>query len=216
MPVFVEGLIFDLDGTLIDSRQDIVAAVNHALEGLRLSPLEARVVAAYVGDGVEQLMGRCLSHFDRTDLAEEAGIRFKEHYRAHMLDNTRLYSGVTDMLASFRAKRMAVITNKPEAFTLQILEGLGIRHYFSCVLGGDSMAVRKPDPAPVIKILDGWQLNSSQVVVVGDSRNDIEAGKKSGALTCAVTYGFKSRDELAGSGADWTIDRMEQLGECVY
>ena len=215
MPKLVQGLIFDLDGTLIDSRADIVDAVNHSLQALHLGLLDAQQISQYVGDGVRNLISRSLAHFDRQDLLAEGIACFKKVYGEHLLDNTRLYPGVAEILESFKAKPMAVITNKPEDFSLHILEGLKIRSYFNCILGGDSLAAKKPDPGPLLRVLARWGLDPSQVVVVGDSSNDIEAGKKAGTWTCAVTYGFKTHEELQALAPDWLIANISEIRDYV-
>ena len=215
MPRFIQGLIFDLDGTLIDSRADIVGSVNHALEKLGLRELPSHVISSYVGDGVRNLLTDCLSHFSRPDLLESGTTLFRQHYGVHLLDHTRLYPGVSDVLRWLHPKLKAVVTNKPEGFTIQILQGLGIRSYFDQVLGGDSLPVKKPSPEPIFKVLQSWNFAPSDVLVLGDSANDMQAGKKARTLTCAVTYGFRSRTELESSRPDWIIDSITQLKDLV-
>ncbi len=207
----VQGFIFDLDGTLIDSREDLVLSVNHALKTLGQAELPGDTIAGYVGDGVRNLLTSCLAHSDRQDLLDRAILLFQGHYGEHLLDHTRLYAGVMDILKWLQGKKMAVVTNKPEGFTLRILEGLGIRCYFDPVLGGDSTPFKKPNPEPILKVLQQWKIDAGETLVVGDSPNDIVAGKKSQTLTCGLTQGFRSRKEIQDSNPDWTIDSISEI-----
>ena len=215
MKKFVKGLIFDLDGTLIDSRRDILESVNITLVAMGLAALPPEQIAGYVGDGIKNLVGSCLAQFGREDLLDSGVAQLKHCYGQHLLDHTRPFPGVMEVLDGFISKRMAVISNKPANFTNQILDALGMQKYFSCVLGGDSLPVKKPDPLPVKKVLEEWKAQPSEVVIVGDSLHDIEAGKKAGILTCAVTYGFKSPEQMRQSGADWVIDALPELRDKV-
>ncbi len=215
MRTSIEGIIFDLDGTLIDSRRDIAAGVNHALAVLGHGPLSEEQIGRYVGDGIHDLLACCLKHFSAESLAEKGVPVFKEHYRRHLLDATRLCDGVEDLLRHFSSKKMAVISNKPEAFTLRILEELGIRRYFGPVLGGDSLPLKKPDPAPLIKVLGEWRLEPDQALMVGDSANDMRPAKKIGMRTCGVTYGFKDETHVRACEPDWVVARLLDLKDIV-
>jgi len=146
---------FDLDGTLIDSREDLVTSINLTLAGMGRGPLAGDTVAGFVGEGVSKLIERTLAaSLGRAPAAEEvtSGVGvFRRHYRLHLLEQTRPYPQVAETLSHFQALPMAVVTNKPSDFTLEILEGLGLRRHFQAVLGGDSLPQRKPRPEPLLE-----------------------------------------------------------------
>jgi len=206
----VELLIFDLDGTLADTRADLTAAVNSALERLELRPLSVEQVCRFVGDGVQVLLGRALGPAHRELL--DAGVQlFREYYAEHLLDSTRLYPGVQDTLEHFRRKRKAIITNKPLQFTERILRGLQIDRHFEVVLGGDSTVERKPHPEPAQKVLTITGIAARRGVVVGDSPADIEMARRAGLYSVAVTYGLRSADELKATAPDLLLDDLRAL-----
>ena len=206
----VELLIFDLDGTLADTRADLTAAVNSALERLGLRPLSVEQVCRFVGDGVQVLLCRALGPAHRELL--DAGVQlFREYYAEHLLDSTRLYPGVQDTLEHFRRKRKAIITNKPLQFTERILRGLQIDRHFEVVLGGDSTVERKPHPEPAQKVLTITGVAARRGVVVGDSPADIEMARRAGLYSVAVTYGLRSADELKATAPDLLLDSLPEL-----
>jgi phosphoglycolate phosphatase len=208
--------IFDLDGTLVDSRADLTNAVNFCRADLGLPPLPPEVVEKYVGEGAVQLLERALGpeHHDR--VATALGL-FRGYYGEHLLDSTRPYPGVARLLEELRERgaRAAVASNKPEAFSRAILEGLGLAPSFSLILGGDTLPVRKPDPAPVHQILRELAVEASQALLVGDSHVDIETARQSGIPVCAVTYGFESRETLLALGPDFLADEPAQVLEAA-
>jgi phosphoglycolate phosphatase len=183
-------LIFDLDGTLIDSKKDLVLSVNAVREWMKLKPLPADIVSSYVGRGVTVLMRRSLG-----DAATEANVKkatdfFLEYYRKHMLDNTVLYDGVLEALEELHGREMTVLTNKPVVFSRAILNGLGVDHFFSFVYGGNSFAQKKPDPIGVFKLMRDLRVGADQTMIVGDSDTDVLTGRNAGVWTCGVTYGL--------------------------
>lgn len=203
-------IIFDLDGTLIDSKKDIAQATNHTLGVLGLPVLEEEIIYGYVGEGVKKLLAQCLGRNDH-DLLENAWQIFCTHYHQHLLDNTVLFPGVEETLRYLGFLDKIIISNKPDQFCLPILEGLSILPYFRMVLGGDSLPSRKPDPASIYPVIQKFALRPEQVMIVGDSGIDIECGKRAGIYTCGVTYGFRSREELERAQADFLIDHFEGL-----
>lgn len=210
----VDLVIFDLDGTLVDSRQDLSASVNHALGRLGLPPLSLETVAGFVGDGVGPLLARALTAArGAADEAEvEAGLRaFREHYALHLLDATRPYAGVPEALQALGRKAMAVATNKPQGYALAILEGLGLHHHFRLVLGGDSTPHKKPHPAQAEAILAAVGLPPAAALMVGDSPQDVAMARAAGCGACAVTYGLRSREELAAAAPDFLLDDLRDL-----
>ncbi len=208
-------LIFDLDGTLADTRADLMAAINHALERLDLHPLSMAQVCRYVGDGVQTLFTRALgpAHLD----VLKAAVRFfREYYAVHLLDETHLYPGVQETLEHFQDKHKAIVTNKPLDFTLRMLEGLGIEKHFAIVLGGDSTVERKPHPEPARRVLHATGMRPGLAVVVGDSAVDIEMAKRAGLYSVGVTYGLQPVEELRAAGPDLLIDDFRDLRKHLF
>jgi len=207
--------IFDLDGTLIDSRADITRSVNLALVQMKLSPIRPARIAEFVGNGVQVLIQRALRESTRgepkSSLVESTVTKYLEAYEAHLLDSTDLYAGVREALHSLRWANRAVITNKPERFSRRILEALGVADCFCAILGGDSTPLRKPDPAPLQLVMAQCGVTPRQTVMVGDSMVDIQAGKAAGAFTCGIAGGFRPRAELEAAGCDVIVDGLAGL-----
>lgn len=206
----VDLLIFDLDGTLADTRADLTAAVNDALRRLTISPLSMERVCEYVGDGVHTLLRRALGpeHLDVVD----TGVRFfREYYAVHLLDQTHLYPDVRQTLEHFGGKRKAIVTNKPLDFTQRILKGLEIDSYFELVLGGDSTVERKPHPEPARKVLRSTGVAARLAAVIGDSPADIEMAKHAGIYSVGVTYGLRSTAVLQAAGPDLLLHDLREL-----
>jgi phosphoglycolate phosphatase len=203
-------LVFDLDGTLVDSKEDLANAVNVALESFDLPPLPHPVVYSYVGDGATMLMRRALPP-ERDDLLPELLDRFLSYYRRHLLDTTRAYPGVVGALRKWSGiYRMAVLTNKGMDMTSEILSGLSLDGYFFEVRGGDSFDTKKPDPEGLIHILREAGVGARETVMVGDSTNDVLAGRAAGTVTCGVTYGLGAHG-FTGHPPDFTVDRFPDL-----
>lgn len=223
-------LIFDLDGTLIDSRADLVASVNLALTALGRAPLPEEEVGRYVGDGAAMLMQRALGLAPSPDpqrtpptppvlappaaeLAARALELFLEFYAAHKLDHTRLYPGVEESLHTLHAAgaRMAVLTNKPVRPSQEIVARLGIAPLFGAVLGGNSFAQKKPDPVGIHALLEQYGVEPRACVMVGDSAVDVRCGRAAGVWTAGVSYGF-APESLRAQPPDWMADSFPQLG----
>ncbi|MGQ0645822.1 MAG: phosphoglycolate phosphatase [Elusimicrobiota bacterium] len=204
--------MFDLDGTLADTREDIAASVNEALRRLGRPPRDVAEIKGFIGDGFRSLMKRALGAEDEA-LADRALEIFSPHYLAHCADRSALYPGVSATLERLSGRALAVVTNKPEAHSRAILKALGLEKFFPVVLGGDSLPVRKPDPGPLREALRRLGVPAEAALMVGDSANDIRAAKAAGVSVCAVTYGYRPREELAG--ADMILDRIEDLAETV-
>lgn len=218
-----EAFIFDLDGTLVDSCRDIALAANFTRRHFGLSELPVPVVRGYVGDGVALLLQRALGHDAASGLTGERGLPvtperlaegqavFADHYGRHLLDNTRLYPGVLDVLRHFRRFPLHVATNKPRAFTDRILGGLHLDGAFRRVVGGDEAPARKPDPAHLRACLAGLDVAPERVAVVGDSPNDVNAARALGALSVACSYGLVAPGVLKASRPDLTIAAIGEL-----
>jgi phosphoglycolate phosphatase len=212
-------LLFDLDGTLVDSRRDLVTSVNLTLMEMGRALLDDFLVASFVGEGVFKLIERALAaalNHAPSEGEVGAGVEvFRSHYGKHLLDHTLPYPEVAETLTYFRGLPMAVVTNKPTEFSLAVLEGLGLSGHFKAVLGGDSLPERKPSPVPLLAAAELCEVPIGRCLMVGDSRVDVLAGKAAGATTCGYTAGFRGRAELEKAGADFLIERFGELREVV-
>ena len=192
----IKLLVFDLDGTLIDSRLDLIHSVNAMLRHLDRPELPGDVVASYVGDGAPMLVRRALGDPDDQALLDRGLQYFLEYYRDHKLDYTHLYDGVKETLAAIRQsqnghpRRMAVLTNKPVNPSRAIVEALGVAEFFTSVYGGNSFPTKKPDPLGLLTILRETNSAPEESVMIGDSSIDIVTGRNANLWTCGVTYGF--------------------------
>jgi len=203
-------LVFDLDGTLVDSKEDLANAVNVALESFELPPLPHPMIYSYVGDGATTLIRRALPP-EKAEFLPEVLDRFLAYYRRHLLDTTRAYPGVVGALRKWTGLyRMAVLTNKGVAMTREILSGLSLDGYFFDVRGGDSFVTKKPDPEGLLHILREAGVEAREAIMIGDSRNDVLAGKAAGTVTCGVTYGLAAAG-FAEHPPDFTVDRFPDL-----
>ena len=188
----IDLLIFDLDGTLIESKWDIAASVNLALEELGLPQRPEEEIFGFVGDGVKKLLRLAVGEDNRVSF-EEALRVFRRNYLAHCLDRTIFYPGVEKTLSHFSDKRKAVATNKSIEYTNVILQGLGPQH-FQIVVGGDNGFGLKPEPGMLLHIMERLNVPRERAVLVGDSTNDINGGHNAGIRGCAVGYGLGPRE----------------------
>lgn len=208
----VRVLIFDLDGTLIDSKLDLTLAVNAMLEHMRCKPLEPETIYGLVGNGAQALVRRALGE-GCTDADVDAGLSyFLSYYRAHMLDNTMTYAGVREGLAMLAQYPMAVLTNKPANFSRAILDGLGLSEYFRVVYGGNSFEKKKPDPSGVRKILGDLRATKDEAMLVGDSGVDVKTARNAGIWSCGVSYGIGTHT-LGTHPPDIMVDSLTELAE---
>src|SRR5437762_10149710 len=180
-------LIFDLDGTLVDSKKDLTASVNYIRHQFDLPILTEGEIARFIGNGALMLIRRALG-----DQATEANVQtalqmFLSYYRAHMLDSTRLYPGVRETLDRLKDCKLAVLTNKPIHFSCAMLDGLGIYRHFTSVYGGNSFERKKPDPMGIYRILSDTNGQREATWMIGDSAVDVCTGKNAGVTTCGVT-----------------------------
>jgi phosphoglycolate phosphatase len=209
-------LIFDLDGTLIDSRLDLAQAVNAARGHMGLPPLENDLVCSYVGNGAPVLIRRALGERASEAEVQQALDFFLDYYRGHALDYTTLYPGVRDSLDRLRAagKRMAVLTNKPTKVSRAIVDGLGVGVQFFRVYGGDSFAFKKPHPIGVETLVREAGMARERTMMVGDSSVDIQTARNAGVKSCGLTYGFQP-ESLSDPPPDLLFDRMEMLADWI-
>jgi phosphoglycolate phosphatase len=208
-------LLFDLDGTLVDSRADLATSVNLMLVELGRERLPASRVLTFVGEGARLLVERALAATQaqpplpqETDSALQVFLR---HYGQHLLDETHAYSEVEETLYALKCLPKAVVTNKPYDLTVALLEGLGLRSHFNAVFGGDSLPERKPSPMMLLEAARMCGVPPSGCLMVGDTKFDVVAGRAAGMKTCGYTLGFRGRTELAEAGADFLIERFGEL-----
>lgn len=188
----VRALIFDLDGTLIDSKLDLALAVNATLAELGRPPLAHDQIFSYVGQGAPILIARALGEGASEEECRSGLEFFIKHYSAHKLDHTTLYPGVREALDALQGMPMAVYTNKPVRVSRSIIQGLGVGEHFRVVYGGNSFERKKPDPMGVESILREFGAAPPQVMIVGDSEVDVQTARNAGTWVCGVTYGFGS------------------------
>jgi phosphoglycolate phosphatase len=207
----IKLLIFDLDGTLVDTSQDIANAINYAIEPFGVRQLSNEEIKSMVGSGITKLLQSLLpfEKIPQQNRREEVVQRFLEHYSEHLLDNTRAYPNVKETLSKLGNYKKAVVSNKREAFSKRILEGLGLLEFFDLVLGSDSVPEKKPSPVPIFEVLKRLRISRDEAVIIGDSNFDIEAGKAAEIKIIAVTYGYREREAL--KDADFMIDNFEEL-----
>jgi len=212
-------LIFDLDGTLIDSQMDLANSVNAMLRHFGRQELSREVIAGYIGDGAPMLVRRALGDPDDGHYMHEALDFFLHYYREHKLDNTTLYPGIREALEAVRwaenggrrmERRFAVLSNKPVRPSTQILEGLGVRDLFVQVYGGNSFATKKPDPQGANAILQETNVRPEETIIIGDSEIDVITARNAGIWSCGVNYGFRP-DTLKLVPPDVVIDHPREL-----
>jgi phosphoglycolate phosphatase len=204
-----------LDGTLIDSSRDLIEATVHSLKRLGLEPPPDEVILGFVGGGARGLLQGSMGQAATAERLQDGLEIFLSYYGEHLLDNTQPYPGVREVLEHFSSKRLAVVTNKPEAFSRTILEGLDLARYFHPILGFESVERKKPHPEGLLRVLDEWGLEASEAVMVGDSPHDILAGRAAGMATVACAYGFKPLEEIAAAKPDHIIQDIGQLKDLI-
>ncbi len=206
----VEILIFDFDGTLVSSGEDLVAAVNHTLCALSLPERPEKEILGFIGDGVDTLIGRSLGGEQMHRHAEAMAI-FSPYYETHMLDRTRLYPGVVNVLEHFADKKKLIVTNKRHAFTVKIARQLGILSYFNEVFGRDSHRHVKPDPRLLTSILEKYGVSADRAAMIGDGTTDLIMAKGAGVRSCAHLAGLTDPDLLRAHGPDFTYENIEEI-----
>jgi phosphoglycolate phosphatase len=203
-------IFYDLDGTIIDTRKDIARAANYMREQMGLIPLEEKTVERYVGRGLQYLIEGCLETKDQK--AVDKGAKFyRRHYEEHMLDHSRVYPGVVEVLEHFKDRSQAVVTNKPNPFTDDMLEALKIRPYFSYVIAGSSEYPKKPNPAAIHALMKKTQSTASEALFIGDSLIDIQTCRNAGIRIAVLTHGFNDEDTLKLGCPDYLFSDFIEL-----
>jgi 2-phosphoglycolate phosphatase len=211
----VSGVVFDLDGTLIDSRRDIAEAANHALQKSGLAALPHAELESYVGDGAPLLMARAARLDVEAEETRAMVADFLDYYTAHPLDHTSLMPGALAALDALGHYALGVCTNKPRRTSLAVLQGLALAQRFKGVVAGDDLPTRKPDPAMVREAARQLGVPVEQVVMVGDGPQDVLAGRSAGAFTVGVRGGIQAFARLAASEPDAIIDTLAELPDVI-
>lgn len=207
-PMSIKLVIFDLDGTLVNSIKDITNAINYAIKPIGIHPKTVEEVGALVGEGITRVIESILGD-NGLSYRDEAVARFLEFYSEHIADYTMEYPGVRETLKDLNEYKKAVISNKREGLSVKVLEKLGLIKHFEMVLGSDSTGEKKPSPVPVNHVLSTLGIKPQEAVMVGDSNLDIEAGKGAGVTTIGVTYGYRERSYL--TDADFIINDIKEI-----
>ena len=205
-------IVYDFDGTLVDTLFDIADSVNLTLSEIGLPQLPRGTIRKYVGRGVERLMSQTLQGSFFTDIPKAVSL-FKKHYSENLAHHTDFYPYGREILQHFKNKNQAICSNKPEGFIHRILESLNGLHYFDMVIGGDSMNSKKPNPEGLNFILQRLNISADEALLVGDSPVDIETGRRAGVYTCIVNFGLGFPDEIAAAHPDCLIDSLSELKE---
>jgi phosphoglycolate phosphatase len=209
-------VVFDFDGTLADTWRDIASALNQTLVRAGLEPVEGPDVRFWIGDGALKLLERAVPEAYRTNQKlEELFEIFRECYDRCCLDTTEAYSGIGECLEALAGATLAVASNKPARFLNRILEGLGLKGHFQVVLGGDTLDVRKPDPAIVRHLIGAMDGEPREVWFIGDSAIDVQTGREAGARTIGCAWGLRGRDELREARCDFLVEDPRDIPPIV-
>ena len=205
-------IVFDLDGTLVDSKLDLVLAVNAARADTGMAPLEPELIYSYVGNGAPTLIRRSLGPRASQQQADRALEFFYEYYRDHMLDNTTLYPRVQETVDSLldSGRNLAVLTNKPVRFSTLMIERLGLAAHFRRVYGGNSFKAKKPDPYGLNLLMEEMGAAKARTLMVGDSAVDVRTARNAGVASCGVTYGLQP-ETLVAEPPEILLDDIGEL-----
>ncbi len=206
----IRAFLFDLDGTLIDSKLDLVNSVNFMLREMKRQELPLETVAGYIGHGAPRLVADALGPA-AGDADRQKGLQiFLTHYETHSLEQTRVYPGVVEGLRALQGQPMAVLTNKPTSMSVEILRAFGLMKFFQAVYGGDSFASKKPDPMGAQAALEHLKVAPSEAAMVGDSDVDMQTARNAGTLAIGVNYGFGQHDRNAHP-ADLYVNSLQEI-----
>ncbi len=204
-------LIFDLDGTLIDSRQDIVLSVNRAFLKNGFPEMEHALIGGEIGRGSEYLFRRLLGGDTSTEVIQSLSSRFREYYWRHLVDHTYVYPGVRETLAYYAETPKVIVTNKTQVLADRIVDELRLRENFEAVFGFEAFSTQKPDSGPVSEVCRRWKIETRDAIMIGDSVFDLMAGKAAGARTVGALYGFTQAEVLKRYEPDDCVESADQL-----
>lgn len=206
----IRAFLFDLDGTLIDSKLDLVNSVNFMLREMKRGELPLETVAGYIGHGAPRLVADALGP-GAVDADRQQGLEiFLAHYERHSLEETRVYPGVVEGLQALQSRPMAVLTNKPTKMSVDILSAFGLMKFFRAVYGGDSFARKKPDPMGAQAALEHLEVSPREAAMAGDSDVDMQTARNAGTLAIGVNYGFGQHDRNANP-ADLYVNSLQEI-----
>lgn len=216
-------LLFDLDGTLVDSAPDLAVALNKTLKELKRDEFSLDTIRTWVGNGAKVLVDRGLSGSSTidadldTDLADKALSLFLAHYREYICVDTAFYAGVKEGLITFKEAgfSLGIITNKPEALIQPILSGLGGDNIFELLIGADTLAEKKPHPLPLLHAAEHFNVTIDECLMVGDSKNDILAAKAAKMESVGLTYGYNYGEDIADNNPEWCFDTFAELTAAI-
>jgi len=211
---YIDLIIFDLDGTVVDSRKDLANAVNFALKKIGLKEKPVSEISSYIGTGLEDLIRKSIGRKQKVPFPKVLSA-FEEYYRGHYMDNTVLYPNVREVLQYFKNKRKAIVTNKKYEFTLLTLKDLGIYDYFEDIVAGDDISCMKPSSCPLDLSMYRLNARKEETMIVGDMDIDIIAGKRAGIATCGVTYGIGKKEDIVRAKPDFIIEDMVELKKII-
>lgn len=211
----VDLMIFDFDGTLVNTGTDLTAAVNYTLRQLGGEQKSEEEITAFVGDGVSKLIERALGKNNLHHYSKAIKI-FSNYYGDHLLDNTVLHPGVKEVLNNFQHKQKVILTNKRYSFTRAIAGGLKIEEFFAEIIGDGSTPYRKPDKRLIDYLLPRYNCSRGKTVIIGDGINDINLAKNSGILSCIYLNGLGKREELIAAGADCYCETLLEINSLFY
>jgi len=210
-------VIFDFDGTLADTWRDLATALNRTLADAGLGPVEGPQVRAWIGDGALKLLANALPEPERApERLESHYERFRAHYDRCCLDTTDLYPGMAACLETLSGETLAVLSNKPVRFLDRIIVGLGLKSVFGAILGGDTLSIRKPDPAVLVHVLERLGSSPAEVWMVGDSAVDVETGRAAGARTIGCGWGLRGHDELRVAGCEFLLEHPREIAPTIF
>ncbi|MBF0252822.1 MAG: HAD hydrolase-like protein [Candidatus Omnitrophica bacterium] len=210
----IDSIFFDLDGTLVDSKDDIVEGVNYTLKKLGLESRDYEEIVLFIGGGVVDLIEKSVGKSDPKTIKKGVDI-YKEYFSDHLNEKSTLYPGVKETIKYFKDKNLVVVTNRGKYLAEKALKGFGIIDYFKGVVGGDDEECLKPLACPINKGFEFFKGERERSMMVGDMVYDILAGKAAGVITCGVTYGIGKEKDLIEVRPDYMIDSIAQLKNVI-
>jgi phosphoglycolate phosphatase len=209
-----ELVIFDLDGTLVDSKADIIYCFNQSLSKFGIEALPEELIAKHVGTGIRPLLKEVFANYPKTTLSELTQ-EFESLYSKNLTKQTKLYPGMLEILLQCQSKK-AVLTNKMQVFADMMIDQLNLREYFVGVFGRDAFDTCKPDPLPVFKVCEKFNMNLQKTIIIGDTETDIKTGKNSEIATCGVLYGYGNQSEIVASRPDFIVNAVKDLRSIIF